>query len=348
MAAEESWPWRCVCNRLNGKRHTHCPDCKRHWSKGVRHSNEPKSPRAYQQQGDQYAHWDYPKQPQRRGRGNARGQDQHNNERSESAKRKGQGKGKKEDVPSPFLNAAAIPPWPSQDSTVQSVSLSSTSTLTGNLAAHTDLVSAVRKQYPDISQAPEDIRIAMEKAEKANPKVLASELNKASSQVGKIAKQLASIREARQVHRQNWLRHLKDSASTWQKQIQRFKEQQQQYGEQLSKAQLELTTARRNLQYLNKLAAASGTPTTAESGEPSVDPPDPDANAAFETEAQALALQIQTQLQEAAAAAANEEMEVLSDDEEADRERKRQRSMEPFGHIATPGALPAPGASPSS
>ena len=176
----------------------------------------------------------------------------------------------------------------------------------------------------------------MERADKATTKALGTELKKASKLVGDTAKMVSTIKEARTNHRQNWLKHLRDSAASWQKQLQLYKEQQAQYGEQLDKAQLELNSARRQLQQLNKQAAAVGTPTSADAGDHAPDSQEQEAHTAFETEAQGLVKQIQESLQQGIAAAATpiDTMEVNSD-EEQDRKSKRQRSMEPFGGTVT-------------
>ena len=112
------------------------------------------------------------------------------------------------------------------------------------------------------------------KRRKASSKALSKDLNKASNQVGKAARQLTNIKEARDLHRQNWLKHLKDSVVSWQKQLQVFKDQQQEYGEQMLKAQQDLTSSRRHLQNLNKQAAATGTPVSTVSGETQPEPTD--------------------------------------------------------------------------
>ncbi|CAL1152742.1 unnamed protein product [Cladocopium goreaui] len=39
---EQSYPWRCQCGSLNGKRAVHCPLCAMHWTSGVPHSKQPK------------------------------------------------------------------------------------------------------------------------------------------------------------------------------------------------------------------------------------------------------------------------------------------------------------------
>jgi len=202
-------------------------------------------------------------------------------------------------------------------------------------ASHAELLNAVRKQFPDLSQAPEDIQKAVEKADKATTKVLTTDLNKASKQVGKAARQLATVKDARTVHRQNWLKHLRDSVVSWQKQLQLFKDQQKEYSSQLEKAQQELTSARRHLQNLNKQAAAIGAPISSETGETNVEPNDVDSSA-FEAEAQALVLQVQESLQQSIAAASHVEPQEVTSDEEMDRKYKRPRSMEPFGGPSVP------------
>ena len=328
MAEEESYPWHCTCGRLNGKKHLHCPVCKGHWSYGTPHSNAPKSPRAQQNAWN----WDTgARRPSRRSKKQPL-------DRSESARRrKGKGRGKgvykgqEQQQTSPFAaQAPAIPPWPNQETSTTSAQQPvppSASTI-----SHTELLAAVRKNYPDLSQAPEDIQKAVEKADKARAKALSADLNKASKQVGKAAKNMSTVRDARTAHRQNWLQHLQESGASWQKPRQLFKDQQKEYGDQLSQAQLELNAARRHLQNLNRQAAAAGAPTSADAGDIKSEL-DQDGGVAFEAEAQALVMQVQESLQQSIAAAQLEEstMEINSDDEEQTRLSKRPRSMEPFG-----------------
>ena len=124
-----------------------------------------------------------------------------------------------------------------------------------------------------------------------------------------------------------------------------LKDQQQTYGDQLTKAQHELNQARRHLQQLNKQAAAVGTP-TAETGDLNPEHFEADTTATFEAEAQALVAQVQESLQQSIAAASApiiDFMEINTDEEDGDRLKKRPRSMEPFGgpHAAEP-SLPSP------
>jgi hypothetical protein len=279
--------------------------------------------------------WTYQdKKPQKKGK--QRGKD-----RSESVRRyaKGEGKGHKGKnkgrggaEQQAHQQHPTIPPWPSQETSTTATQAPIPPAQSAASVSNAEWLAVVRKSYPDLSQAPEDIQKAVEKAEKASSKALSKDLNKASNQVGKAARQLTNIKEARDSHRQNWLKHLKDSVASWQKQLQVFKDQQQEYGEQMLKAQQELTSSRRHLQNLNKQAAATGTPVSTVSGESQPEPTDLENSAAFEMEAQALVQQVQESLQQSIAAAAtpNETMEIQSD-EDGDRRSKRPRSMEPFG-----------------
>ena len=158
----------------------------------------------------------------------------------------------------------------------------------------------------------------MEKSEKVATKALSTDLNKASKHVGQAARQVSTIKEARSAHRQNWLKHLRESVVSWQKQLQPFKEQQKTYGDQLNKAQQDLNLARRNLQQLNKQAAAVGT--LPEPGEMVLEGSDADATASFEAEAQALVAQVQESLQQSiATASAPLDVMELSEEEDGDR-----------------------------
>ena len=333
-ATMDSYPWRCSCGRLNGKRHEYCPDCRAHWSSGEYHSNVPKSPRR-REETSQWEDWTYWNQ-KAHSKGKAKGKD-----RSESARRRAKGKGNgrkgqgRGDQGQHAMQSGAtqIPPWPAQDANAAtSAQAPIPPAQTAASMANAEWLAAIRKSFPDLSQAPEEIQRAVEKAEKTSSKALSKDLNKASNQVGKAARQLANIKDARASHRQNWLKHLKDSVESWQKQLQVFKDQQKEYGEQMMKAQQELTASRRHLQNLNKQAAATGTPLSTVAGDAPQEPTDLEASAAFEAEAQALVQQVQESLQQSIEAASkeNDPMEIPSD-EEGDRRTKRPRSMEPFG-----------------
>ena len=105
--------------------------------------------------------------------------------------------------PLPQPASSAIPPWPTQEETKVSNQAPIAPSQAATLAFNTELATAVRKHFGDITQAPDDIQKAMEKTDKATTKALSTDLNKASKQVGQAAKQVATVKDARSLHRQN-------------------------------------------------------------------------------------------------------------------------------------------------
>ena len=280
--------------------------------------------------------WTYQdKKPQKKGK--QRGKD-----RSESVRRyaKGEGKGHKGKnkgrggaEQQAHQQHPTIPPWPSQETSTTATQAPIPPAQSAASVSNAEWLAVVRKSYPDLSQAPEDIQKSCRESgegifegsvERFEQGIQSSGQSSAPADQHQGSQGFAPDR--------NWLKHLKDSVASWQKQLQVFKDQQQEYGEQMLKAQQELTSSRRHLQNLNKQAAATGTPVSTVSGESQPEPTDLENSAAFEMEAQALVQQVQESLQQSIAAAAtpNETMEIQSD-EDGDRRSKRPRSMEPFG-----------------
>lgn len=341
--SEESFPWHCQCSRLNKKTHEHCPQCKRHWTTGQRHETQP----AYQWQAETEQPWHGWESP-RTGRTRARSKSQR------SKMNKGKGKGRRQDTklssgqdmpPSPFLIPSHFPPWPTSEAmntNQHQRSLASSASFSSNAfnvapAPASDLLLAVRKQYPDISKAPADVREAVEKEEANNSQRIGSDLHKASSQINKATKQLNQLREARSRHREQWLKHLRDSIVAWENQMKAFKEQQKQYIDQTNKAKSELSTARRALQNLNKLAGLQ----TNMKAEAPLDAQDMEEGTGEteETEA-ALVRQVQDCLKQAAAVVNPTDIQDVmdSDEEEEGHKSKRPRSLEPFPPPSSGGA----------
>ena len=249
--AEDAYPWRCPCNRLNKKTHVHCPQCKRHWTTGTRHSTQPAYAWHAEEEVSHWNQWESPavgRQKQRPSRSKSL--------RSKKGKGKGAAGGQEQQQPSPFATPMAIPPWPSPDTgfaggqpaiRAQASTASLGSSTTGPLQTPaSDLLIAVRKQFPDMTKAPIEVREAVEKEEASNSQRIGADLHRTSSQINKATKQLNQLREARSRHREQWLRHLKDSITAWESQMKSFQEQQKQYIEQTNKAKAELSAARRN------------------------------------------------------------------------------------------------------
>ena len=80
---------------------------------------------------------------------------------------KGKGKGKKSNEgsnsqPSSFAQTSTIPPWPTPETALTQPQAPIPPGQAATATMGTELLSAVRKTYPDISQAPEDIKKAVE------------------------------------------------------------------------------------------------------------------------------------------------------------------------------------------
>eukprot|EP00435_Cladocopium_sp_Y103_P025065 s1548_g6.t1 len=205
-----------------------------------------------------------------------------------------------------------------------------TSATTAALAAHAELVSAVRQNYPDMSKAPSNIQMAVKKADQNLSKQIGSDLHKASSQIEKASKQLTTLRSARAKHKEAWLKHLRDSVETWEGQIKAFQEQQKIYSDQIGRAKMEISQARRSLQTVSK--HAGNVTVKAE-----LDSDNMEDELEADPEEQVLALRVQELLQQSANLAIPPEVqEIHGSDEEAAPASKRQRSLEPFSHLATP------------
>jgi chromosome segregation ATPase len=256
--------------------------------------------------------------------------------------------------PSPFQSQTTFSAWPSPEATLQastsqtqapvapdSFATSSSSTTAAALAGHIELVTVVRKQYPDIGKAPSDIQAAVKKADQALSKQLGSDLHKASTQITKAPKQLNTLRDAKNKHRESWLRHLKDSVTGWENQIKAFQEQQKQYMDQINKAKAEIQATRRSLQTVCKQVGGVAT-----KAEEATDEAQEDESLKRDVDAQSLAKKVQLLLEQSAALTSPmETQDVMDSEEENAPKSKRQRLLEPFGHAATPGAPGAPEAS---
>ena len=212
--------------------------------------------------------------------------------------------------------------------------------------AGAELLGAVRKHYPDLADAPPDIKEAVQKAEALNSKQIATELTKSSKRVGEIAQQLAELKEMQQRHRAAWVKHLKEALQSWEKQIQAYVTQQKTYHELMTKAQSELEAARVETQRLNYRAGK------ATKVEESIDLTSVEDVLGKDDEAAALVGQVQEILDRCAKMTKQEikedddgEEAMISSEGEEAMPKKRPRSLEPFGGKPAGGGSSAPAAS---
>ena len=128
------------------------------------------------------------------------------------------------------------------------------------------LLMAVKKQYPDITKAPPDIRMEVEKQERmqAKPKHnLKEELLDTSEMFGAARDHLVAVIEARDQHRLRWLKHLQSSAEIWKDQLADYNRQKLQYQDLIDSAKAKFEEARTANQTVNQKAGTLEVPPTA-------------------------------------------------------------------------------------
>eukprot|EP00435_Cladocopium_sp_Y103_P054561 s421_g17.t2 len=270
-------PWRCVyCKGLNKMVATHCGSCETRWDKCI-DIHYVHGQRGRKDAGHTYTnwgeeHWNVAQEGTERSTSRRRGGTPRSRKDSprQRTQPKGGGKGK-ETKTSPFQplgGAAPTAPWPTSETSFSSTSLNLHATPfapqtplvpapTTQVAPTPDaeLVKAVKGLYPDISKAPQDIRAAVEKAEKSNIKMIGADLQRASDRVKKATNKLQDLKASQSKHKDSWKKHLQEAISCWEGQVQSYVSQQNSYRELMHTARSELQTARQDVQRLNHLAA---------------------------------------------------------------------------------------------
>ena len=198
---------------------------------------------------------------------------------------KGKGHGGKE---APFQPLGGKPPpWPSPENPFSSTATIQSPALIQQQAplpppltpppvistADALLVAAVREEYPDLTKAPESIRMAVEKAERAeamSSQQIAAALHRCTNQVRQTSDKLRQLKESQMRHKESWHVHLKEAINSWEGQIKSYTTQQNSYKDLMEKARSELQVARKEIQRLNHLAAGNGKipPSTVDLTEP--------------------------------------------------------------------------------
>ena len=339
----DSYPWKCVCLRLNKKTHVRCPICGAHWTKGTRHYtgedteqwhatpewNYRDGSRSRKTYGGSTPRGGYGGDTPRKGNGTPRQQ---------TKKPKGK---KKDSQQSPFQPLHATP-WPSSETTfgASSTALSSNpfslpSQATTQLTPQSDAmnvewVEAAKKSYPDMSTAPAHIRELVEKTEKQNTKNLAKALHRASTKVSQSSKKIAELKESQTRHQNAWVIHLKEALTSWEAQMKSYTDQQKTFKDMIAQVQSELQAARQEIHQLNLRAGGTEVTPTSLPDTPVVDLTQEGCKAA---ECISMMAQVQEVLQRCAKAAliVEEKEESMEDAEEEakDPPAKRPRSVEP-------------------
>ena len=119
------------------------------------------------------------------------------------------------------------------------------------------LLMAVKRRYPDMSKAPADIRLEVEKTERIMQKTkgtLKEELMDTTAQFGAARDHLMAVVQAQEQHRVRWLRHLGSSVQLWNSQLASYNKQSAQYQTMLAEAQENFEEARTANQTMNQKA----------------------------------------------------------------------------------------------
>ena len=359
MSGASKEPWRCVyCKRLNKSMASSCGACETTWDKCIDiyyvHGQPSKKEQPWS-----YADWEggdagWGGRPQSRGRHAAqrwesprkrestpRGQKGKDSPRQRAKKKSGKGK---DAFTFPSLGGQP-PPWPNQD-TAYSASSTGFAPMAAPQAplpppttpppatppsqADALLVAAVRKEYPDLSKAPSDIREAMERAETMSSQQIAAALHRSTNRVRQSSDRLRDLRDSQIKHKEAWHVHLKDAITSWESQVQSYTSQQNAYKSMMEKTREDLHAARKEIQRLNHLAAGAGKVLQV----PSVDLTEPEEILIDTTDSQALMEKMQATLHRCSQVILDVEKDdkvvsLESDEEMHKPANKRPRSVEP-------------------
>lgn len=361
MSGVSKEPWRCAyCKRLNKSTASCCGTCETTWDKCIDiyyvHGKPSKQeqPWSYADWEEGHAGWSGRQQsrgrhaPQRwespRKRDSTPRQKGKDSPRQRTKKKNNKGK---DAFSFPTLGGQP-PPWPNPD-TAYSTSYTGfapmampqaplpppTTPPPGASSPQADalLVAAVRKEYPDLSKAPADIREAMERAETMSSQQIAAALHRATNRVRQSSDRLRDLRDSQIKHKEAWHVHLKDAITSWESQVQSYTSQRNAYKSMMEKTREDLQAARKEIQRLNHLAAGAGKVLQV----PTVDLTEPEEILIDMSDSQVLMEKMQETLRRCS--------QVILDTEKADKTvhlesdedmplptNKRPRSVEPGGN----------------
>ena len=268
MSEESNSPWRCGrCKRLIKAMTAFCPACGGHWTtvQDIHYKHgQPSQNKSTPQAGWEWEQWSEWDQDSAKGSKGGQRRARSPRQRSQSQRRrqsqKGKSKGKAEDLNSPA--AAAFPSLPASPFAAQPTYVAPTPTAPWSLektmeqpSANQELITAVRKAYPDPAGMPSELKDILDQTENSEMKRITSDLHKSTAALGRATRQLQELQESKAQHRAKWLQHLTSSMEAWQSQMESYDKQQHQFNTMIQQATTELHTARKSIQQLNAKAA---------------------------------------------------------------------------------------------
>lgn len=121
----------------------------------------------------------------------------------------------------------------------------------GATSMDSELLAAIKRSFPDVSQMPSEIKAMVEKSQGLANRQTIRELHLATTQLGKAKKCLDELTESRGSHRQAWMKYLKECTESLARQQEKFNEQEKQFTELMDKAKSEIKSARETIQTLS-------------------------------------------------------------------------------------------------
>ena len=190
-----------------------------------------------------------------------------------------------------------------------------------------DLVIALKKAFQDTTMPP-GVREAMEKLDASDTKQITKDLHAATTALGKARRTHQEAAESRRQLRASWLRHLEESAKSWESQLEHFRTSMAQLQDQEARALQEVSTAQKTIQQLNQQGAKDAVvPDEQQTEVQDVTAMDAEEEALRKRVHQAMSLCL---------AASGGEIQEISDDENKDAKNpaKRPRSTDPGAKAA--------------
>ena len=227
----------------------------------------------------------------------------------------------------PHYNLPSAPqPWIVEGDGTALAASSAAQTLNTN----SEVISALKKMFPDPAQMPAELRTAVEKTEAQTSRQVTRDLHNATSQLGRAKKSLAEAKEARGQHRKAWFTYLVECANTWKEQQKVYSDHEQLLKAQEEKARLEIVHITGQIQQLtHKNVAESGLEVSAPSALPMI-PPETAETVEEDLEEKQLRVAAETALTSCLGSVKEEKEAILVDSEDEEtRAGKRQRSEEP-------------------
>ena len=161
---------------------------------------------------------------------------------------------------SPFANTSYLSnqssgiPWPMMDFEQFQQNQSSGSTAPVTQPTHQaaqDLVSALKKAFPEPSAMPQQLREAYERAESNGVRQITKDLHAATSALGRARKAHQEASESRKLLKQGWMRHLQESLKAWESQLDNYRANMAKLQDAEAKALQEVSLAKKMISQLN-------------------------------------------------------------------------------------------------